>query len=45
MDCELDRNQTLSSTGGKEKLISKMSVHKVTGLGKSPSKKNKGAFT
>lgn len=45
MDCELDRNQTLSSTGGKEKLISKMSVHKVTGLGKSPSKKNKGALT
>lgn len=44
MDGELDRNQTLSSAGGKEKLVSQMLVHKVTGLGKSPCMKNKGGL-
>lgn len=41
MDCELDRDQFFSSAGGEEKPISKMLACKVTGLGKSPSMKDR----
>lgn len=42
MDCpDWTGNQFFSPSGGKEKLISKMSACKVTGPGKSPSMKDR----